>query len=195
MALKLFQVDVESFVLVLAEDAKKAEALVRDDGCHGDISHNLIEDSSVYAREVKTRVDLDHNWYEAEPYVSRLDAKNESNDDILNLTCGEIIEKWETEPLEKLRLKAEEERFDKLQMKLPLGDDTKEVVAVVCRSCGYSGAIDTYLPSASMYSDCRCPKCGSTNNDHNSGYATELCKALRELSKLGERADEICKKN
>lgn len=49
--------------------------------------------------------------------------------------------------------------------------------AILCESCGYSGVIDTYLPSMSPTADCRCPKCGSTNNQHNADYNDRLHKA------------------
>lgn len=45
---------------------------------------------------------------------------------------------------------------------------------VLCRSCGYEGTIDTFEPCFSVYNDCRCPKCGSTNNQHNSDYQAQL---------------------
>ena len=49
---------------------------------------------------------------------------------------------------------------------------------VTCNSCGYSGGIDTYRPSFSMLSDCRCPRCGSTDNQHNAEYAKRISKAM-----------------
>lgn len=49
--------------------------------------------------------------------------------------------------------------------------------AILCESCGYSGSIDTYLPSMSTIADCQCPKCGSTNNRHNDEYKVQLRKA------------------
>lgn len=48
--------------------------------------------------------------------------------------------------------------------------DNNKSKIVVCQACGYSGALDTYKASLSVYSDCRCPKCGSTNNQHNREY-------------------------
>lgn len=45
---------------------------------------------------------------------------------------------------------------------------------VACRACSYEGAIDTYAPCFSVYNDIRCPKCGSTNNQHNSDYQKRL---------------------
>jgi len=45
-----------------------------------------------------------------------------------------------------------------------LGDRTE---VIKCDSCNYEGNIDTYEATASLYSDIRCPKCGSTNNKHN----------------------------
>lgn len=52
-----------------------------------------------------------------------------------------------------------------------------ECLQIECRACGYTGDIDTYLPSLSPTTDCLCPKCGSTNNLHNDEYAANLYKA------------------
>jgi hypothetical protein len=46
-----------------------------------------------------------------------------------------------------------------------------------CNSCGYAGEIDTFHPAMSINADCCCPKCGSTNNDHNAEYSRRLQKA------------------
>lgn len=59
---------------------------------------------------------------------------------------------------------------------------------VLCRACGYSGAIDTYEPSLAVYSDCRCPKCGSTNNQHNSAYMEQIQQAFRRADKAKKEA-------
>ncbi len=48
---------------------------------------------------------------------------------------------------------------------------------VICNACHYSGSIDTFLPSMSINSDCRCPKCKSTDNNHNDEYRKHLRKA------------------
>lgn len=66
--------------------------------------------------------------------------------------------------------------------------------AILCESCGYSGAIGTYLPSMSPTADCRCPKCGSTNNEHNADYADHLrrawnCKHVGTLVEGGKSAN------
>lgn len=50
---------------------------------------------------------------------------------------------------------------------------------VVCKACGYDGSISTYQPTASVYTDIRCPRCGSTSNEHNSRYTSELLAAIR----------------
>lgn len=49
---------------------------------------------------------------------------------------------------------------------------------IVCRACGYAGGIETYEPCMSVYNDCRCPKCGSTNNQHNADYKARLYDAM-----------------
>jgi len=53
---------------------------------------------------------------------------------------------------------------------------------VTCRSCGYTGLIDTYHPCLSVYADCRCPECGSTNNQHNSDYNETLQRAWAKVT-------------
>lgn len=66
------------------------------------------------------------------------------------------------------------------QLRLAAGIEKDEIV--VCRACGYCGDIDSYLPAFSMYNDCRCPKCRSTDNLHNDRYNAELQKAFRKES-------------
>lgn len=61
---------------------------------------------------------------------------------------------------------------------------------VTCNSCGFSGPIDLYEPCFSSMQDCRCPKCGSTNNAHNDECMSQLtkawnCKHLGTLSYAG----------
>ena len=50
---------------------------------------------------------------------------------------------------------------------------------VKCRSCNYEGEVNMYSPCASPYQDIRCPKCGSTNNEHNSEYQKRLFKRMQ----------------
>jgi predicted Zn-ribbon and HTH transcriptional regulator len=50
----------------------------------------------------------------------------------------------------------------------------------VCRECGYKGAIETFPPAVSVYSDVRCPECGSTNNQHNSDYLKDLMEKMKD---------------
>lgn len=56
---------------------------------------------------------------------------------------------------------------------------------VTCRSCGYVGEIGSYAPCFSIYNDIRCPKCGSTSNQHNSDYQDRLSEAMREHKRAG----------
>ena len=58
--------------------------------------------------------------------------------------------------------------------------EEKETNVVVCGSCGYAGMIDTYHPSFGMYSDCRCPKCGSTDNEHNAKYSRMIQESFKK---------------
>lgn len=193
--MKLFKVEVESFVYVLAEDQKAAEKFVLDATMYsGDISApEVMEGASAFATEVTPQCLIDSNWWESLPYISSQN-KNAIHDDYkLGLTCGEIIEKMREEAEEEKRKREEEERFDKVQMKLDFSgkDATKESEGLICRTCGYTGAIETFEPSMSVYSDCRCPKCGSTNNEHNSNYLRDISAAMNDLK---DKADNICKK-
>ena len=52
---------------------------------------------------------------------------------------------------------------------------------VLCKSCGYRDSVDAYYPTVSIYSDVRCPKCGSTDNEHNEHYQDNLLKAMDNL--------------
>lgn len=60
---------------------------------------------------------------------------------------------------------------------------TEHTENIVCNGCGYTGTIETYEPCMSVYNDCRCPKCGSTDNEHNAEYKRDLFKAMRETTK------------
>ena len=42
-----------------------------------------------------------------------------------------------------------------------------------CDACGYEGQLKTYLPCEG-YNDIRCPKCRSTNNQHNREYMSRV---------------------
>ena len=116
MSLKLFNVDVETFVVVLAEDSNSAENFVRSSS-HGSIfelsSSEILEGANIFAREIETRKDLDIYWSESEPYISKKDYNNKLNDDIVDLTCSQILEDREEE-LEKIKQK---EIADKDQLK------------------------------------------------------------------------------
>lgn len=50
---------------------------------------------------------------------------------------------------------------------------------ILCESCKFFGEISEYNPSMSLYSDIRCSKCGSTNNQHNSDYHKRLDEAMK----------------
>lgn len=52
---------------------------------------------------------------------------------------------------------------------------------VTCNSCSYQGDIFTFLPTASVYSDIRCPKCGSTSNSHNEEYQKKLFENMNKM--------------
>jgi len=47
---------------------------------------------------------------------------------------------------------------------------------VTCKRCGYTDKLKTYNPAYGVYNDCKCPTCGSTNNEHNAWYQRELMK-------------------
>lgn len=56
----------------------------------------------------------------------------------------------------------------------------KKADDLLCNACGYSAPINTYEPTMSIYTDCRCPSCGSTDNEHNAAYAENLQKAWKK---------------
>lgn len=64
---------------------------------------------------------------------------------------------------------------------------------VICESCNYVGPLDSYRPNLSGMSDIRCPKCNSTNNEHNNQYLDNIYKAMNckhgNLSPAGATPD------
>lgn len=50
----------------------------------------------------------------------------------------------------------------------------------ICIACSYVGDIETFPPAMSVYQDIRCPKCGSTNNEHNSEYQMRLMQRMKK---------------
>lgn len=119
MALKLFRVEVENTVFVLAEDEKSAAKFVEGAG-YGDITAtDALEGCWCTATEVTKSSDVDDFWRDSLPYVDSRYKDDEENDDIIDLTCGELIEEMINEEKEKLLIQEEEAKFDKLQMKFP----------------------------------------------------------------------------
>lgn len=59
---------------------------------------------------------------------------------------------------------------------------------IKCLSCGYEGEIGTYWPTVSIYSDIRCPQCGSTSNAHNREYSKQLHAKMAEITKEEQNA-------
>lgn len=51
---------------------------------------------------------------------------------------------------------------------------------VTCNRCGYTDIVENYHPTASVYTDIRCPKCGSTDNKHNEKYLKRLYEAMEK---------------
>jgi len=182
MPLKLFKVDVENFVYVLAQDKEKAERFV--EACSGGISAgDIMEGAWCSASEVNSINDVDGEWLNSIPFVSYRENKDDA--EILeDLTCEKIIEMTKDQQ-EKIRTA---KLIDKSQLTLPLDESfTKKPDPIVCKACGYTGNIETYAPSMGIYSDIRCPKCGSTSNDHNSNYLKELNDAMKnDLDKPSE---------
>lgn len=172
MTLKLFKVDVESFVYVLAQDKKKAEDFVRD--CRSGISSGDIMDGAwCSASEVKNLEDIDADFIDSIPFVS---VREEDYQIVEDLTCKKIMELFQEEQ-EKIRVKSQ---MDRSQLKLPLEGVKTEPDLIVCKSCGYLGVIESFEMSFSVYNDVKCPKCGSTNCDHNSNYQKELFAAIKK---------------
>lgn len=50
-----------------------------------------------------------------------------------------------------------------------------------CLACGHKSDIENWPASMSVYSDIRCPECGSTNNKHNSVYTDRLLDRMRKV--------------
>lgn len=50
---------------------------------------------------------------------------------------------------------------------------------VRCESCGFSGPIADWPPARSSYSDIQCPRCDSTNNDHNAEFKRNMFSGAR----------------
>jgi len=115
--LKLFRVDVESFVYVLAEDAKKAEELTGNDL---KVPHaEVMEGAFCTASEVETLRQLDPSWNDSTPYISDDDFKD-NDPNIRYMNCKHIVQEIE----DKKRKEELAKEQEKLQMKLPL-EETK----------------------------------------------------------------------
>lgn len=181
--LKLFKVDIESFLYVLAEDKEDAEDLVRNGRSSFAFfnADEILDGALCSATEVNTVKELDMDYGGDDlPFVSRKAYKYDKSE-IDGLSCKQIVELYERKK-EEIRRKADIERHnDKIQMKLPLEGVKLEPDPVICISCGYSGAIETFDAAMSIYNDIRCPKCGSTNCDRNSKYQKELFEGMEAI--------------
>lgn len=45
---------------------------------------------------------------------------------------------------------------------------------IPCERCSYIGPCREFTPAMSVYNDTRCPKCGTTRNEHNRIYLTRM---------------------
>lgn len=61
---------------------------------------------------------------------------------------------------------------------------------VICRACGYQDDIRTFHPALSAYNDIKCPKCGSTNNQHNTEYQRRMTGVLGGITQIENKEDE-----
>lgn len=64
------------------------------------------------------------------------------------------------------------------------------IMAILCERCSYIGELKTYKPCYG-YNDIRCPKCGSTKNEHNRKYMKMFDKRNEEQEKLLQVGDII----
>jgi len=48
-----------------------------------------------------------------------------------------------------------------------------------CRRCYYEGTVETFDPSFGLYSDIKCPKCGSTNIEMNDDFSKQITDEMR----------------
>jgi phage FluMu protein Com len=62
---------------------------------------------------------------------------------------------------------------------------------VHCRSCNYFGVLESFAPCYSVYNDIKCPKCGSTNNEHNAQYQRQLNAAMHKEEKMLGRCFKV----
>lgn len=115
--LKLFNVDVENVIVVLAEDCKSAEDVVSNMS-----PYEILEGVNYDTREITKLNQVDSIWMDSLPYISTKNSNNEEYDDISSLTCKEIMEKIEEE---RQKVKDKEEA-DKLQMKFDFHDQAED---------------------------------------------------------------------
>ena len=61
---------------------------------------------------------------------------------------------------------------------------------VRCRGCGFTGEIGDFLPAFSLYNDCRCPKCRTTDVTHNDEYRSAILRGMSSLDREDAECDE-----
>ena len=62
----------------------------------------------------------------------------------------------------------DQEKIDELLMKLKAMETITCYGPAMSMACKYEGPTDTFLPNLiGIHNACRCPKCGSTNNNYN----------------------------
>ncbi len=50
----------------------------------------------------------------------------------------------------------------------------------VCNRCHFRGTMGNFDPSMGLYSDIKCPDCGSTDIDINFEYSKRMSEAMRK---------------
>jgi len=126
---------------------------------------NLLADSALLEAVNVGSISLE-KLKEDVQYRAESDTPNQE-------TVQTFIEETDNSVLE--RFDTIDELCDDLEEPLEETDDSQ----VTCISCGYTGSKDTYIVSLSLYSDIRCPKCGSTDNEHNDDYRERLNTTMK----------------
>lgn len=67
--------------------------------------------------------------------------------------------------------------------------------AIVCKTCGYMGSLDSYVPAYTLYSHCRCPKCYSTNNAYNDQYRMNMIVTIDDLRRKKQASSLVLNEN
>jgi predicted Zn-ribbon and HTH transcriptional regulator len=99
----------------------------------------------------------------------------------IDLAWGAILALDEKIALLKEELETKQLIEQRIQQAIEARDELLMSTPVKCLACGYNDKLGTYKPCLGV-NDCRCPKCGSTNNRYNSLQMTKLSQNMKEKS-------------